>query len=38
MILPRHRHCFGLRSFSYQPPSTKKMRNALGWWWHTRMI
>jgi hypothetical protein len=22
-------------SFSYQPPSTKKMRNALGWWWHT---
>jgi hypothetical protein len=22
-------------SFSYQPPGTKKMRNALGWWWHT---
>jgi aminopeptidase YwaD len=22
-------------SFSYQSPSTKKMRNALGWWWHT---
>jgi hypothetical protein len=22
-------------SFSYQPPSTRKMRNSLGWWWHT---
>ena len=22
-------------SFSYQPPGSKKMRNALGWWWHT---
>jgi aminopeptidase YwaD len=22
-------------SFSYQPPRPKKMRNALGWWWHT---
>lgn len=22
-------------SLSYQPPSQKKMRNDLGWWWHT---
>ncbi|WP_342364349.1 M28 family peptidase [Terrarubrum flagellatum] len=22
-------------SLSYQPPSEKKMRNDLGWWWHT---
>ena len=22
-------------SLSHQPPSAEKMRNALGWWWHT---
>jgi aminopeptidase YwaD len=22
-------------SVSYQPPGARKMRNALGWWWHT---